>query len=289
MTVTVNLWHSYGVGKGGRTTNTGNLAQTAESQDRKAGRAIEVFHFAFLEAGLAELPPAEFALKGGGNLRLFLRSKRRSRDLDLDFLGRDFGRFGDRVDAILKSRALASLLQTRDIQVVNPNRTKDTDTVKRWKLALAAPGMEDAATKIEFSGRGTDAVPVLERSDEDLARRLGTRPVLVKHYPAVHAIEQKVGVLAARNETQPRDVFDLDHLFRTYVREFEEAHLEPEVLRQAIARVWELTYAEYQELVVEYIEEEVAAIYGTEQAWDDIQLSVASQLEQRLKKLEGTS
>ncbi|HAF09647.1 MAG TPA: hypothetical protein DCK98_06135 [Chloroflexi bacterium] len=283
----VNLWHSYGMSKGERTTSSDDLIQPAESQDRKAGRTIEAFHFAFLEVGLAELRPAEFALKGGGNLRLCLRSKRRSRDLDLDFLGQDFGRFGDRVDAIFKSRTLALLLQTRGIRLVDPHRTKDTDTVKRWKLALAAPGMEDAATRIEFSGRGTNATPVIERCDEDLARRLGSRAVMVNHYPPVHAIEQKVGALAERSETQPRDVFDLDHLFRTYPRELQEAQLDPGAIREALTRVSELTYAEYHTLVVDYLEEEVEPIYGTEQAWDDMQRSVASQLEQRLKELEG--
>jgi len=146
-----------------------------DSQDRTAGRAIEAFHLAFLEVASAELRPAESALKGGGNLRLFLRSKRRSRDLDLDFRGEDFRRFGDRVNTLLTSQRLASLLRTRDIRLVDPHLTKDTATVKRWKAALAAPGMEDAATKIEFSNRPTGAVPVLERADEEL--RVDCEPV----------------------------------------------------------------------------------------------------------------
>ena len=280
------LWHSTGMANGERVNGSNGLSGPSESQNRKAGRAIEAFHFAFLEVALTELRSAEFALKGGGNLRLFLRSKRRSRDLDLDFLGKDFERFGDRVDAIFRSRTLTTLLQTRELRLVDPRRSKDTSRVKRWKLFLAAPDMEDAPTKIEFSARGTDALPVIELCDEVLAHRLQARAVLVNHYPAVHAIEQKVGALAERSETQPRDVFDLDHLFREYPSAFQEAKLAPGVIRQVLDRVRALSYADYQNLVVDYLEEEVELVYGTQAAWEGIQRSVGSQLEARLKELE---
>lgn len=258
-----------------------------ETQDRKAGRAIELFHFAFLAVALTQVKPSDFALKGGGNLRLFLRSKRRSRDVDLDFLGSDFGRFGDRVDAVLRSPALASVLRTRDIRVVEPRRTKDTDTVKRWKLALAVPAMEDAPTKVELSGRVTTATPVVERSDEGLARRLGVRAVVLNHYPPVDAIEQKVGALAARSETQPRDVFDLDHLFREYPEDLRRSDLRPATIRAAVARARELTYEGYRDLVVQYLEAEVIPLYESRQAWESMQLAVVAQLERRLADTEG--
>jgi len=109
---------------------------------------------------------------------------------------------------------------------------------------------------------------------------------MVNHYPPKHAIEQKVGALADRSETQPRDVFDLDHLVSTYPREFQDADLQPRVLRLAIPRVWELTFQEYQRLVVDYLDEEFEPIFGTEQAWEHMQLTVATQLEQRLKALD---
>lgn len=259
----------------------------AETQARKAGRAIELFHFAFLEVAGAQLRPAVFALKGGGNLRLFLRSKRRSRDLDLDFLGTDFARFGDRVHGVLKSPTLATLLQARQITLVGLRRSKDTATVKRWKLSLAAPGLEESPTKIEFSWRGTAAVPIVERCDGELAQRLGARPIIVNHYPPVHAIEQKVDALAERSETQPRDVFDLDHLLRRYPDAFEAAALKRSVIGEAIVRVRGLTYADYQTLVVDSLEEEVEPVYRGQDAWAGMQQDVASRLEQRLKDLEA--
>src|SRR5712692_7055065 len=95
----------------------GAITAQPESEDRKAGRAIEQFHFAFCEVAATELPLPDFALKGGGNLRMFLRSRRRSRDLDLDFLGKDFDRFADRVDKVVTSRALGELLRVRNIRL----------------------------------------------------------------------------------------------------------------------------------------------------------------------------
>lgn len=265
------------------------VTAAGESQDRKAGRAIELFHFAFLEVALTRVKVADFVLKGGGNLRLFLGSKRRSRDLDLDFVGNAFSRFADRIDEVFRSSGLVTLLAVRHVEMGDARRSKDTDTVKRWKLSLKAPGTETAPTRIEFSARGTDAVPVVERCDETLARRLRVRPVVVNHYPPVHAIEQKVGALAGRSETQPRDVFDLDHLLRAFPDDFHRAQLDPAVVRKAIARAMGLTYPEYLELVVHYLEEEVVELYGSEEAWDEMQLSVVSRLEERLRALDVAS
>jgi len=259
----------------------GTITAQPESEDRKAGRSIEQFHFAFCEVAATELPLADFALKGGGNLRMFLRGRRRSRDLDLDFLGKEFERFADRVDRVFTSRALEELLRVRNIRLIAPHRTKDTETVKRWKLALAAPGMEDAPSKIEFSRRGGTHEPTLERVDADLARRLRARPVLLNHYPPRAAIEQKVTTLAVRSETQPRDVFDLDHLFREYPEGLAQATLDAGVVQAAVARAWELKYEDYQKLVVEYLEEEFVPMYGSEEAWNEMLLRVTQELEAR--------
>src|SRR6266851_1882062 len=129
-----------------------------ETERRKQGRAIELFHLAYCQVAAARLPLDEFAMKGGGNLRFFLRSPRRSADLDLDYLGRKFGRFGERMDELRASRQLSELLRLRDIELrFEARRATDTETVKRWKFQLARPGMETASSKIEFSNRGTTA------------------------------------------------------------------------------------------------------------------------------------
>src|SRR5438093_5656959 len=196
----------------GRRTTANN-----ETELRKQGQAIELFHLAYCQIAAVRLPLDDFAMKGGGNLRFFLRSPRRSADLDLDYLGRKFGTFAERMDELLASKQLSELLHLRDIELrFGGHRAKDTETVKRWKFQLERRGMETASSKIEFSNRGTNAAPALEQMDPKLARRLGGVPARIKHYLPSDAIEQKVRALADRSTTEPRDVFDLDHLFRQY-------------------------------------------------------------------------
>lgn len=269
--------------RGTRPNGHAPAAGDAVMQVRRQGRAIELFQLAFCQVASAQLPLADFALKGGGNLRFFLRSRRRSADLDLDHLGRDFDRFARRVDEALASRALSELLRMREIRLLfERRRAKDTETVKRWKFKLARPGMEDASSKIEFSNRGSSAQPVFEQMDAELARSLGGVAVRINHYPPVAAIEQKVGALAGRRATEPRDVFDLDHLFRQYPDTLPQAELEPGTTRDSIDRALQIPYADYQTLVVEYLEEGFVDLYGTEQAWTDMVLRVVQHLEEKL-------
>lgn len=262
----------------------GSPPSAAETQDRRAGRAIELFQLTFLEVAAVELPLPDFALKGGGNLRFFLRSRRRSRDLDLDYLGHRFDGFAERVDRVFASRALGELLRARGLTLADPRRSKDTPTVKRWKLSLAASGMEEAASKIEFSARGRGADPIFEQLDESLARRVRSRPVRLQHYAPAPTVEQKVRALAQRRQTEPRDVFDLDHLFREYPEALAQARLDPTATRAAVANALELRYEDYVALVLEYLEEEFVPLYGTEDAWNDMVLRVTTRLEERLRE-----
>ena len=56
----------------------------------------------------------------------------------------------------------------------------------------------------------------LERVPERVVAPYALRPPTPLHYLAAPATEQKVKALALRNETQARDVFDLDLLFREH-------------------------------------------------------------------------
>ena len=281
MTVTVNIWHPHNMPK--NVSARARPGGTNETELRKQGRAIELFHLAYCQVAAARLPLNEFALKGGGNLRFFLHSPRRSADLDLDFLGRKFGRFGERMDEVLSSRQLSELLRLRDIELrFEGHRAKDTETVKRWKFQLARPGMETASSKIEFSNRGTNATPVLEQMDTDLARRLGGIAARIEHYLPPDAIQQKITALADRSATEPRDVFDLDHLFRQYPDALAQAQLDAKKLLAAKERAIDIPYDDYALLVVDYLEEDFVDLYGTEQAWTDMVLRVVEQLEAKM-------
>ena len=213
-----------------------------------------------------------------------MRSPRRSADLDLDYLGRKFGPFAERMDELLVSRQLSELLRLRDIELrFGGHRAKDTETVKRWKFQLARPGMETASSKIEFSNRGTTAAPALEQMDAELARRLGGVPARIKHYLPPDAIEQKIRALADRSTTEPRDVFDLDHLFRQYPDALAQSRPDPKKTLAAKERAIDIPYDDYKTLVVEFLEEDIVVLYGTEPAWSDMVLRVVERLEEKLR------
>lgn len=257
------------------------MLQASRSQ-REAGKAIERFHLAFVEVAAVRLPIADFVVKGGANMRFFFRSPRRSRDIDFNYLGKRFEGFAGRVDEVLGSRALSELLRQHEIGLVNPRRHKQTETTRRWKLSLQTPSIEDADSKIEFSAREELVSDFELRSvDPELARRLGGRSAPINRYGAIAMVTQKIDALRHRSETQPRDVFDLDLLFRTRPDALAQAPVEQRALEEAIERTRALTYQEYLTTVVDYLEEEIVDVLGSENAWNDILRQVVERLEAR--------
>ena len=250
--------------------------------DREAGKVIERFHLAFVEVAAVRLPISDFVVKGGANMRFFFRSPRRSRDIDFNYLGRRFVNFAGRVDEVLESRALGALLRQHEVTLVNPRRHKQTETTRRWKLSLQTPLVEDADSKIEFSARQEPLDDFeLRPIDPALARRLGGRSVPINRYGAMAMVTQKVDALRHRSETQPRDVFDLDLLFRTHPDALAQAPVEQRALEEAMERARALTYQEYVTTVVDYLEEEIVDVLGTENAWNDMLRHVVETLEAR--------
>jgi len=94
-------------------------------------------------------------------------------------------------------------------------------------------------------------------------------------------VTQKIDALRHRSETQPRDVFDLDLLFRTHPDALGHASLEQRALEGAIERARALTYQEYLTTVVDYLEEEIVDVLGSQSAWSDMQRHVVETLEAR--------
>ena len=253
---------------------------------REAGKAIELFQLAFLEVAAVRLPLAEFALKGGANMRFFFTSQRRSKDIDFDYVGRRFEAFATRVDEVLESPALAALLRQRGLTLVDPRRSRQTLTTRRWKLGLQAPHVRDASSKLEFSARAdAPADYELRAVDSVLAVRLGARSVRINRYGPVGMITHKIGALRMRAETQPRDIFDLDLLLRLHPTALAKAPLGPRALEEARDRALALTYQEYRSTVVDYLEEDVVDVLGSEAAWNDMVLRVTETLDARLVEL----
>ncbi len=246
---------------------------------REGAKLIEFLHLAFLQVLPTRLPAAEYVVKGGANLRLFFDSRRRSQDIDFDYLGPAFWRAEERVDAVLASRAFIDLLRVEGVELVDLAKTKQTDTTRRWKFAVRR-GSVSLNSKIEFSARGnTDAEVGFDVARADIGRAAGLRAVRANHYLAPAATRQKIHVLAERKVTEPRDVFDLDLLVSAHADAVGPGDVAPESAAKAIDAAFAIPFEAYKELVVDYLEDEFVEIYGRPEVWEEMVTRVAEFLE----------
>ena len=172
-------------------------------------------------------------------LRYFFNSHRYSEDIDFDVVAGEAWKLSDVVDETIEGPALSGILRTIGIRVAHTNKQKQTSTTQRWKLLLATPAIKQpVSTKIEFSRRNGDDRLLLEAVPERVVAPYGLRPPTIQHYTAAPATEQKIRALAGRTETQARDVFDLDLLFRPHPGAVEPGALdrEPEIAELSAAR-----------------------------------------------------
>lgn len=250
------------------------------STERRGGaQLVELVHLVFLQVLPSYLPVSDYVVKGGANLRLWFGSRRRSQDIDLDYLGQRFDIVEDKVDAVLASHAFRDLLRVAGVEMTEPTKPKQTGTTRRWKFIVSGPEAR-SNTKIEFSARGDgDPERALEAARDDIGRDIGLRVVKASHYLAPASIRQKVRALGQRSDTEPRDVFDLDLLFSAHPDVVQPGDIGPRELSTAIDAAFGLTFSAYQELVVTYIEDEFVSIYDRPEVWDDMVLSVTSRLD----------
>lgn len=241
-------------------------------------QAIESFHLGFLGVLRTRVDEGRYVLKGGANLRYFFESVRYSEDIDLDMNGIEGWKLTDQIDKVLTSDALGIVLRSAGIEVLVEDITKpkQTDTTRRWKVPVTAPGLASPArTKIEFSARNGETRFLLETVPNRVVRPYAMRPPSVQHYLLEPATEQKVLALAGRPETQARDVFDLEMLFR-------KAPLVtgaiPAAKRAAAAEAAvELPYAAFEDQVVPFLDPAVADLYD-EEVWEQTLDFVAEEL-----------
>jgi hypothetical protein len=248
-------------------------------QKRNGARLIEIVHLVFLQVLPSYLPVTDYVVKGGANLRLWYASRRRSQDIDLDYLGDRFVAVEGKVDAAIASRAFQDLLRVANVTMTQPTKPKQTDTTRRWKFAISGADAH-LNTKIEFSGRSVvDTERALEPARDDLGRDIGLRVVKASHYLAPAATRQKVRALGHRAETEPRDVFDLDLLLSAHPDAVRPGELDPAEVQAAIDAAFGIGYESYRDLVVTFIEEDFVAIYDRVDVWNDMVLNVTSKLE----------
>ena len=240
---------------------------------------IEYFHLTFLQVLSSRLNQRHYVVKGGANLRYFFNSHRYSQGIDFDAVDEEPWRLADKVDEVLEGPTITVLLRGADAAVAQISKPKQTETTQRWKVLLAVAGRDEAiSTKIEFSRRDGDQRWLLDAVPDRVVAPYALRPPTLVHYTAAPATEQKIEALALRSETQARDVFDLELLFRTHPGVVEPGSLAPHTVRAAMERCLELPFGAFESQVVPFLEPELAELYGERSSWEEMQAFVIDRL-----------
>ena len=180
-----------------------------------APQYVELFHLLFLDFLGRKLDKRCCVLKGGCNLRFFMKSFRYSEGMDIDVQGVSKGKLAENVDSILTSRSFSQVLQIHEIALAKHSPPEQTDTMQRWKMLLRVGGIDALLnTKTEFSRRDVNREYAFEAIDPQLIDTYSLTPILANHYTRHAAYKQKVEALIARSVTQARDVFDLSQIKR---------------------------------------------------------------------------
>ena len=227
--------------------------------------AVEKFHLVFLRHFAATVSPGTICLKGGVNLRLFHNSARLSEDMDFDARKVGVEILKKNVNKVLAAKPLLTELAAAGIALSEINPSKQTSTVQRWKFHIIYQETP-IATRLEFSRRGDEefAACAVEPPSSSILAERRVVPFVFNHYTAESAYRQKINALATRTQVQARDVFDLDHL-----SPFAAAAIGvPSCLVvRAIEQLGLITFEMFRDQVAPYLPNDLAAHYGTSEAW----------------------
>lgn len=243
---------------------------------------VEIFHLIFLRYLETTVDKSLYALKGGCNLRFFMKSIRYSEDMDLDVRTVARGTLTKNVNKLLSAPGLRATLQARGIQIAEHSAPKQTDTTQRWKIRLKVSHRAvPLPTKIEFSRRGLAAGVEHGPVDPELIRRYQLYQILCSHYSKHAACQQKLAALLGRPATQARDVFDL-HLLLEHGADLSPA-AHPSRPRWNTtqwntieATIGEIDHAAFQAQVVAYLLPTHQDYYRSPQVWNDIRTRVVA-------------
>jgi Nucleotidyl transferase AbiEii toxin, Type IV TA system len=254
----------------------------------------EGFHVVLPKALAGRLPGRDWILKGGSNLRLYFGSIRFSEDIDLD-VGKDV--------AGAMQRAIPVVLADADVQrrlhalgilqasLVGGRSNKATDTTLRYKIELVGRGGIRLPTKIDVSYRDrckgdTHAISPANESAVRAYLRPDDPPLLLPSYARPAAMRQKINALATRTHVQARDVFDLFVLGNGTTRGvdfgFLNHWLDDATLRNARSRALEISFAEYSDTVLAYLDPVQREQLQDEAHWIERQLFVCDLIDRIL-------
>ena len=238
---------------------------------------MELFHLLLLDALGRKADKRHYALKGGCNLRFFMKSIRYSQDMDMDVssgLPRD--KLKDLVERTLTSKSFRELLALRGIRIDTWTAPKQTDTTQRWKFQLGlAESSAPLRTKVEFSRRGMGGEASFGPVDPLLIRTYELTPILTSHYTPQLALDQKIRTLATRRELQARDVFDIDLLLNSGV---ECCAVDQTIGEQAVKNALSISFAMFKAQVISYLHPDYQKQYNSSDVWDSLVLRVVEAL-----------
>ena len=243
-------------------------------------QSVEIFHLQFLRAFGARVEKALFALKGGCNLRFFLKSIRYSEDMDLDIHTMAVDTLQNNVNRVLEAPAFIQQLRAQGLELAGTTQPKQTATTQRWKVTLRiSESGTQVPTKIEFSRRGLDGDKAVEPVDPGIIRSYRLYPVIVQHYTVHTAFAQKISALALREQVQSRDVFDLKLLMDAGGTQKPIPASAAARLAAAINNAMAVDYDAFAGQVLAYLEPEYQDHFGSKQAWNELQEQVVNALE----------
>lgn len=241
---------------------------------------IEIFHLLFLRAFGARVDKALFALKGGCNLRFFLKSIRYSEDLDLDIHTMAVGTLRNNVRRLFEAQSFVQSLRAQGIEIARTSLPKQTETTQRWKLILrVTESAAEVPTKIEFSRRGLEGEKAVEPVDPGVIRAYRLYPVIVQHYCVHTAFAQKISALALREQVQSRDVFDLKQLLDAGGAEQPLPATTAVNLPLAIGHALAIDYDAFAGQVLAFLEPEYQEHYRNRKVWAELRGQVVDGLE----------
>jgi predicted nucleotidyltransferase component of viral defense system len=241
---------------------------------------IEQFHLLFLDQLSRKLDPKLYALKGGCNMRFYFKSIRYSEDIDLDIQIIHKETLRNKIKNILTSVPLKQILQFRGIEIITISEPKQTETTQRWKLTIK---IEDFLlplhTKIEFSRRGLQTGTKFEAIDPHLIQSYNLSPIMMNHYSADTAFQQKVHALASRSQTQARDLFDIYILLTSQIKNSSFAKKQKHIFHEAQIKAKTITFQDFKSQVLSYLAPEYQQQYDSKTVWNNIITQVNNALE----------
>ena len=116
---------------------------------------------------------------------------------------------------------------------------------------------------------------VIEQVMSEALRFYKMAGFVVPHYGVNSAVLQKISALAQRTETQARDIFDINLLSTQYSKnDYNAPKLAIKVIKASHENVFNVSFAQFRDTVVNYLRAEDQKTYDSEDVWDDIQLKM---------------